>query len=588
MRALRQWGVEYSWKITPMVHNGPVKSYPQSLPVTSPRSERVVWEALKMLPDPWLVFWSVGWQGARDGRQGDGEADFLLLNPAVGILVLEVKGGGISVRNGRWHSLDREGESWETGDPFEQATSSKHEILRQIRSRNPEIPRIPAGHAVVFPDLSTPQHIGTSAHEAMMLCRPQLSNIVEAIESLVDHWELHAELDTDTVRAVVSVLAPDADLRATRADEVSRVGAQIDAWTLEQTELLGTLRDHRRVLVKGGAGTGKTVIAKEKARRLAAEGKSVLVTCFNGPLGSAIREDLKDVEGVDTANFHALCRRIAGDAQSAHAGFGPGVTAEEMLEAIGSAQKGDKKFQFPDSPDAEFWEHGAAELLVEAATEIVYAVDAIVVDEGQDFAPSWWSALELLLKEPEIGDFYVFADEHQSIYRQDWTPPFDAAPFHLSKNCRNTVPIAELVASVYGDEATSRGVPGSAPEFITIGSQDGVPKQLKSILHRLLNEGKLNSSQVVVLCQRRGTVDSLRGLTIAGVTLGDGAGDSVLVETIHRFKGLEADVAVVVLEKLEQPRDQAVAYIGLSRPRAELIVLAPVDVCVALGAAASA
>ncbi len=55
------------------------------------------------------------------------------------------------------------------------------------------------------------------------------------------------------------------------------------------------------------------------------------------------------------------------------------------------------------------------------------------------------------------------------------------------------------------------------------------------------------------------------------------------VETIHRYKGLEATAAVVILERLEKDRDRALAYIGLSRPRAQLVVVGPEQVGKALG-----
>lgn len=57
-----------------------------------PASERIVLEALSRLPDEWHVFHSVRWQSLRNGRQGDGEADFVLVHRQRGILVLEVKG----------------------------------------------------------------------------------------------------------------------------------------------------------------------------------------------------------------------------------------------------------------------------------------------------------------------------------------------------------------------------------------------------------------------------------------------------------------------------------------------------------------
>ncbi|MBV9367811.1 MAG: hypothetical protein JO286_06845 [Solirubrobacterales bacterium] len=44
-------------------------------------------------------------------------------------------------------------------------------------------------------------------------------------------------------------------------------------------------------------------------------------------------------------------------------------------------------------------------------------VDAVLVDEAQDFLPDWLDALELLLDEGE-GIMFLFADESRAIYRR--------------------------------------------------------------------------------------------------------------------------------------------------------------------------
>lgn len=73
-------------------------------------SEHRVATALRRLPDDWIIFHHVSWQSRRSGRQGDGEADFVVLHPKRGLLVLEVKGGGIEIHDGRWSTIDRRGD----------------------------------------------------------------------------------------------------------------------------------------------------------------------------------------------------------------------------------------------------------------------------------------------------------------------------------------------------------------------------------------------------------------------------------------------------------------------------------------------
>jgi len=309
--------------------------------------------------------------------------------------------------------------------------------------------------------------------------------------------------------------------------------------------------------VYGGAGTGKTVLAEERARRLSADEFRVVLTCFNRPLGDALAAEFTANDLVTAGSFHFLARQWITDAD----------------------------LDFPEDPEPGFWDDPLGELLLEAFTTGGFAADAIIIDEGQDFDDSWFVALEGALENPAEGLFLVFADPHQAIYRDDWEPPIDATEYYLDLNCRNTNQIAEVVARIYGDDLPSQGTDGPAPTFVATESPEGTDKALKGILHKLINEGNLSTDEVVVLTQYRNTKDGLIGTRLAGLTLEaiEDRTTGIAVETIHRYKGLEATAAIVILERLEKPRDRALAYIGLSRPRAQLVVIAPQDVGETLG-----
>ena len=59
-------------------------------------------------------------------------------------------------------------------------------------------------------------------------------------------------------------------------------------------------------VVLGVAGSGKTLIAAEKARRLAAQGFDVLLTCFNRPLAEHLAGTIGRTPGVTVSTFHGL------------------------------------------------------------------------------------------------------------------------------------------------------------------------------------------------------------------------------------------------------------------------------------------
>jgi hypothetical protein len=78
------------------------KFIPPELPHEAPRSERVTAEALSALPAAWTVLWDIPFGIFARPKPGLRQVDFVLLHQRHGIIVLEVKGGGISVKDGTW------------------------------------------------------------------------------------------------------------------------------------------------------------------------------------------------------------------------------------------------------------------------------------------------------------------------------------------------------------------------------------------------------------------------------------------------------------------------------------------------------
>lgn len=544
--------------------------HPRSLDQAVPPSERKVHRALQSLDDPWQVFHGIAWQSPRNGRQGDGEADFVLLHPQAGLIVLEVKGGGIRVAGGKWTSRGASG-LHDIKNPYQQATASQHALVGFLREADPKLPFLDAGHAVAFPDVGGAGSLGPAASPAITLFRGDLADASAFVDRVASHWDLSADLRPEQVESVVCLLAPTVDIQRRLADDVADAKARIITLTADQVRVFGGLQRNRRVTVFGGAGTGKTVLAVEQARRLAASGFHTLLTCYNRPLADHLEEQLRDVDGIQVATFHGQCRR--------------------MMDKAG--------MPFPDPVADEWWDERAPDALVKAARTVDEGFDAIVVDEGQDFSPEMFLALEMLLSRPDSPRF-VFADAHQAIYRDDWEPPPGGVVYDLTVNCRNTLPIAATVARVFDDRPVTDGAPGPDPELITVQSPEGIPKALGAVLRRVIDEGGISPANVAVIAQRKETVERLGGTTLGDVRLvqpvdpatapsappatGESPARSVVIETIHRFKGLEADVVIVILSRLETDRDRSLAYIGTSRACAHLVVIAPPEVHAELSA----
>jgi hypothetical protein len=525
---------------------------PTRVPSGRPQSERAVFAALETLPGNWTVLYSVQWQSERRGREGDGEADFVLLHEQ-GLLVVEVKGGEIRIVDGTWVSKSRDGGVHEIRNPFEQAVDSRKALVRYLEDRVPGL-RIASGHGVAFPAIRVERDLGPAGPRAIILDRQDLDAASAAVQRLFRHWSLNGRLATADIGRIVGLIALTTEVRPLLRDVVAEVNRELVSLTDGQIHLLTQLRRNRRMLIYGSAGTGKTILAAERARQLARDGFDVLLLCFNRPLANHLAQTLADTPRVRAASFHAFCRDLA-------------TSAGERI---------------PANPPQAWWDYRLPEGLPEYAKRVGYQISAMVVDEGQDFAPDWWVSLQLLLKDPDEAPLYVFVDAAQQIYRPQWEAPFPGPVMDLEVNCRNTIQIAQRVAAVFGAELPTLGVSGPTPMFLVASTDDQIEDRLRQLITTFLRDGKLRADQVVILSTSRNQIDGLRGRDIEGIGLVAPGEEGVVTETVHRFKGLEADIVILLLPQLRSDQDRALAYIGMSRARAQLTVMGPKEVKAAL------
>lgn len=186
----------------------------------TPESERNVSEVFAGLDDEWLVMHSVAWQGLRRGRQSDGEADFVIAHPRKGALIIEVKGGGITLENGQWITTNRRGESHSI-NPFAQIRDSKHFLGEYLAERIPRIgDKVHMGHAVVFPDVEIDSHLSPEAKREVILDRADLADTPASIGRLAAHWNDSTSFDDQQFAALRKALAPDRRIRRILRHEV--------------------------------------------------------------------------------------------------------------------------------------------------------------------------------------------------------------------------------------------------------------------------------------------------------------------------------------------------------------------------------
>jgi Nuclease-related domain/PhoH-like protein len=245
-------------------------------------SERRVLSRLRQLDDSWLVFHNIKWQALRRGRQGDGETDFALFHPHNGILVIEAKGGDVVVEDGNYLRRQPSGGLYPIQDPFEQAASCKRHLSNFLGAQVEGLgsgPRV--GRAVAFPHVRIEQGLGPQAPREIILDAGDLEHIERSLSRLVDYWKPPQRLTDAQLARIRKLLFPSVTVRRLLRDELADAAAALVELTNEQYEILDAIGGNRQALILGDAGTGKTLLAVERTRRLADLGASVLLICFN-------------------------------------------------------------------------------------------------------------------------------------------------------------------------------------------------------------------------------------------------------------------------------------------------------------------
>lgn len=264
---------------------------PASIQYKKSPAEVRLFGALKTdLSDDYTVLHHVRWL-QKERKVHDGEADFLVLHPDLGALAIEVKGGLVSfdASSGIWESQDRAGETHTLSrDPVDQAKDSAYSLARHLRDLR-DWPRRwgPVGYAVCFPDGRLrglpPPYLGP-----VLIDESHVPAALQArVEDILEYWreDRHAP-DPRGVEIAIRALASDVAIRHPLSADVDEADREIIRLSEEQFGVLDMLAGNRRIEVSGPAGSGKTLIAAEKARRLAAAGLRVLFTCFNRPLAN--------------------------------------------------------------------------------------------------------------------------------------------------------------------------------------------------------------------------------------------------------------------------------------------------------------
>lgn len=513
--------------------------------------ERQVFKALKKLPEDYTVFHSIRWN-TRNFKKNMvyGESDFTVFHPRKGIIVIEVKSGGIECTNNTWTYIRTDnGERHSMKNPLAQADKSKYyfiEVLDALfedteHTNGPRYCMVES--AVWFPSISRRDVIG----ELPMEYHPEITLLENALESpqqyidgiynFYEGWR-HTRLDEIAETMIIDTFSPFYRVMPSLKSKRLEQEELFVRLTNEQNALLDYLEEQRVAAIQGAAGTGKTWLAVEKARRLAAGGK-VLFLCFNQFLRLFLQDlkndEPKKYENIDFYNLPQLvCQKL-----NVHA-----VEKEDIL-------------QFLDNYDSYDW-----------------AYKHIVIDEGQDFDDEQIGHLSdiALLQE---GAFYVFFDKNQFVQGREYPNWLRDAECRLvlNINCRNTFSIADTSGKPINVEpkVKNKSVKGDMPKFHICCDESAAMKRLSVLIDQYRRNGYAYE-QICILTVKTEASSILQGVEKLGnhMIKNIRGKSNVLFTTARKFKGLESDVIIVIdvdTDTFDNDDNKRLFYVGASRAR---------------------
>ncbi len=507
-----------------------------------------------------------------------GELDFLVLAPGLGFFAIEVKHGKVERKDGTWVFTNSKGKSTrKTKGPFRQVEDTKHSIRNYIlesvtgdQKLYNKLSKVLFTTGVAFTSMTNDNlNIGPESFPWQVFTEEDFRlPISKYIKRLSEGWHSeyckHPWYDVNSSRPtlddceeVLKILRGDFKIDYTELNRISDNQKLIKEFTQEQFKVLDFTEFNDRCLIEGQAGTGKTVIALELARRKLQKGKRVGFFCFNQKLGKKLNTSLNNIFKNSTGLYAGTLHRY----------LSKNVSTESTLDH-----------------DHEFYsEYLPLEFLIQnEELSDDQKFDVLIIDEAQDLlTENYLEVFDWILKGGiKNGQWAIFGDfTNQAIYIND---PEEAKKLlsqraffvkvpPLKLNCRNTKKIANqntLVTGIEKAEFTGFTLPGISID-VQFPSNNKQKKLLENKVYDLINNG-IDSDMITLLSPKRFGNTFLADSEFILEQKKKG----LQVSTIHSYKGLE-NVVIILYDfpEINSEESRRLLYVGISRATQQLNII---------------
>lgn len=516
--------------------------------------EKLIYEALKNLSNEYIVFYSLNWNRKQKREILWGESDFTIFHPKKGIVVIEVKSGSIKLVEGQWEQQNiKNGYKIKIKDPMIQAERSKYTFLDLLRS-DQRYKNYKIECAVWLTMVESYKQLGNlppAYKEGNLLIKKDIEEIEKSILRIFDYYELKEQsiYNKEDEKFVVRTLAPEFNIVPNISNIIEEAEYNFNRMTQEQSKLIDYLDCQRVASIQGGAGTGKTLLAIEKIKKLLeneeTKNEKVLFLCFNEFLYNYL--NLKYKSELTNATFFSIDKLVKKHYK---------IKNEYATE--------EEKLNFLYNYSTYNWDY-----------------KHIIIDEGQDFTKDEIDAL-YFIAELEGGCFYLFYDKNQIVNRGEKLFFEDNLECRLilTTNCRNTKNIAISSNKILNIEKykLNESINGEKPILYISYNIESIKKIIEEEITKYKNE-QISLERIVILTVKTEKKSILSNIKKIGIyNLCDNLEKKgILFTTARKYKGLESDVVIVIdIDKntFEDEVERRVFHVAISRAKVYLSCIA--------------